>query len=130
MKKLLPFLFLLFLSIQSFAQDKILDFYAKDLNYCEKYLTRNYDFKASDSFIYTKEFNGVKIFYLYSLEYKRVTSIMIPYTSKEEAKVYEKGFDIMNKVKYNKTYWLIRSEKDNFLMMVLNDTKNNMFIIY
>lgn len=130
MKKLLPFLFLLFLSIQSFAQDKILDFYAKDLNYCEKYLTRNYDYKSPDSFLYTKDFDGVKIYFVYSIQFKRVLSIMLPYASKEAEKIYIDNFNKMNKVKYNKIYWLIRSDKDNFLMQIYNDKTNHMFIIY
>lgn len=129
MKKLITLLLFLFASIQIFAQDKILDYYAKDLSYCEKYLQRNFDYRG-DGLLYEKTFNNTKIFFLYSTEYKRVISIMIPYTSKEEVKIYEDFFNSINKTKYLKKYWLIRTDKSNLLIQIYNDKNNRMFIAF
>ena len=117
------------LSFSSIAQETILDFYAKDLKFCEKYLTQSNDYTSKDGTVFYKKFDGIKVYFIYSSTFKRVSSIYIPYTSKSEVSVYNKYFNSFSKGKYKK-YWILRSAKDNFLMLIYNDKKEHMFIIF
>lgn len=129
MKLLLTLLITLFSFITAFSQDKILDFYGKDLTYCTRYLTNVKDFdNTSSTYLFKKEFDGLEVFFLYSSKYKRITNIIIPYSNKETYELLVKFFDKINKKKYNGA-WLIRTDKDDYLVQCVVDKKRKIFVI-
>lgn len=128
-KLILTLLLTLSSFITAFSQDKILDFYSQDLTYCTRYLSNVKDFdNASNTYLFTKTFDGVEVFFLYSILYKRITNIIIPYSNKETHDMLTKFFNKVNSKKYQGT-WLIRTDKDDYLVQCIDDKKRKIFII-
>lgn len=128
-KLLLTLLLILSSFLTAFSQDKILDFYGKDLTYCTRYLNNVKDFdNTSNTYLFKKDFDGLEVFFIYSNEYKKVTHVLIPYTNKQTHDMLVKFFNKTNKKKYQGT-WLIRTDKDNYLVQCIDNKQKKMFLI-